>query len=207
MSKRKHSKYSVCKKIPLNYKDVWGHHKIIRSTKVISQKNGRLSFYNKLVKSKQCLKIFYINITEKKFQKSFKSFAKAGSKTLDKFISYAESRLDILLFRVGFVSSLYQARQFINHGHILVNFKSSNLASSTKIHRNNVIEIHNYNTFFLLKKVIYLNIINNLFVKSTVAYIEVNYRLLDVIFLWDPDFKSVFFPIKTKYTIISRFYK
>jgi len=208
MSKRKHSKYSDCKKIPLNYKNVFGVIKSnIKSIKVASQKNGRLSFYNRLIKSKQCLKIFYTNMSESIFSKSFKAFVKAKAKILDNFVSFTESRLDIILYRVGFVSSLHQARQFINHGHIVVNSKSKNLTASTKVKNSSLICMHKYNIFILLKKVIYMNLIRYLCNRSTVSYLEVNYKLLDIIFLWDPDFKSVFFPVNTKYTLISRFYK
>jgi len=178
--------------------------KDLRSTKAFFRNKRQLSSYNTLIRSKQSLKDFYTNLQEKKFKKDFKFCVKSSVKTLDKFISFVESRLDVILYRVGFVSSLHQARQFINHGHITVNNKKVYLAS-TKIYNDDLIRISKNNSF--LKKVIYFNISSYLFSRSTILHLEVNYKLLNIIFLWEPDVKSTFFPVKTNYTLISRFYK
>jgi small subunit ribosomal protein S4 len=203
MTKRSNSKFSFCKKIPLNYKNVWGTKKNLRSIKVVSRKNKRISFYNRLIKSKQCLINFYSNVGEQRFKKSFKTFVKSKAKNLSKFVSFAESRLDVILYRVGFVSSLHQARQFINHGHILINYKKAYI-SSTNVSKNSLIQVSKNNV--LLKKVIYLNVYQCLYQRSTILHVEVNYKLQTLVFLWDPDFKSIFFPVNTTYTLISRFY-
>nr|QIC54968.1 ribosomal protein S4 [Cryptophyta sp. CCMP2293] len=205
MTKRKNSKFSVCKKIPLNYKNLWGAKKDkIKAVKVISRKIIRFSMYNLLIKFKQCLKNFYTNIHEQKFKGMFKLCMRSWAKTLDKFISFSESRLDVILYRVGFVLSLHQARQFINHGHLLVNDIRVYLPS-TKIYRNYLISFSKNNIVF--KRAMFLNIYSRLCYRSTLSHLEVNYKLLNIIFLWDPDFKNTFFPINTKYSLIPRFYK
>jgi ribosomal protein S4 len=205
MTKRKNSKFSVCKKIPLNYKDIWClKKKNVRAVKVISRKIKRVSMYNRLTKLKQCLKDFYTNIQEQKFKSTFKLSISSFAKTLDKFVSFSESRIDIILYRVGFVSSLHQARQFINHGHVSANDIKIHLPS-TKICCNSLIEFNKSN--MLLKKIIFFNIRNRLCHLSTASHLEVNYKLLNIIFLWDPDSKNTFFPINAKYSVIPRFYK
>lgn len=205
MTKRKSSKFSVCKKISLNYKNLWGTKKgmKLRATRVLVRKR-KSSFYNKLIKTKQCFKNFYTNISEKKFKKRFKFCVKSSIKTLDKFVSFIERRIDIILYRVGFVSSLHEARQIINHGHVAVNSKKIYLIS-TEISKNDLVELVKKKQFF--KKIIYNNIINFLFLRSTFSHLEVNYKLLSIILLWDPDVKSLFFPIKANYELVSRFYK
>lgn len=205
MTKRKNSKFSICKKILLNYKDIWNSKKKnVRAVKVISRKVKRISMYNRLIKLKQCLKNFYTNMQEQKFKNNFKLSISSFAKTLDKFVSSSESRIDVILYRVGFVSSLHQARQFINHGHVLANDTKVYLPS-TKISRNSLIEFSKSSIF--LKKMIFFNISNRLCHLSTVSHLEVNYKILNIIFLWDPDLKTTFFPINTKYNLISRFYK
>jgi small subunit ribosomal protein S4 len=205
MTKRQNSKFSICKKVPLNYKNIWNvKKKNLRAVRVTSRKIRRLSLYNRLIKLKQCLKDFYTNIHEQKFKNHFKLCISSFAKTLDKFVSFSESRLDVILYRVGFVSSLHQARQFINHGHIIVNFKKVYLPSK-KIYCSSLVGISKKSIF--LKKIIFLNIHDRLCQCSTVTHLEVNYKRLDIIFLWDPDLKSSFFPVNTKYSLVPRFYK
>ena len=206
MTKRKNSKFSVCKKVPLNFKNIWGvsPKKTFRSFKVDKKNQKKFSLFNKLIKTKQCLKNFYTNISEQKFKSEFIRCKKASIKILDKFVSYSERRLDIILFRSGFVVSLHQARQLVSHGQVFVNFKKVYL-SGKKICYGDFIKISKNN--LILKKKIYNNIHNFLKIQPISSHLEVNYKLLTIIFLWSPGFKSSFFPVHSNYKVISRFYK
>lgn len=49
--------------------------------------------------------------------------------TSEHLIALLERRLDAIIYRAKFVPTVYSARQFINHGHVLVNGKKVNIAS------------------------------------------------------------------------------
>lgn len=132
MTKRFKAKYSVCKNIKGKLKNIWGVVKAakFRSVKIlkrntinVARQQKKLSSFGKYLHTKQCLKNYYINLREKQFQ-SFLTLAKnSKSKTIDKFVSLIESRIDIVLYRGCFVNSLFMARQLINHGFVYVNSK------------------------------------------------------------------------------------
>jgi len=54
-------------------------------------------------------------------QKLFLQAKKFEGKFDENFVKIVESRLDVALFRICFFPTLFKARQWVNHGHILVN--------------------------------------------------------------------------------------
>ena len=58
---------------------------------------------------------------EKQFSKTVHAALKAKGKSEDILVQSLERRLDNVVFRLGFGSTLREARQMVNHGHILVN--------------------------------------------------------------------------------------
>ena len=60
---------------------------------------------------------------EKSFKRILKQSVESPLTTLDRFVSFLESRLDVILFRSCFVSSMYKSRQLISHGSVSVNGK------------------------------------------------------------------------------------
>ena len=90
-----------------------------------------ISEYGKELREKQKLRNWY-NLKERQFRKYVKEALGARGKVEDAaalFIKILESRLDNVVFRLGFVSSRPSARQLISHGHILVNDRLVNIAS------------------------------------------------------------------------------
>lgn len=158
MTKRLNSKFRVCKKIKGIQKNLWGVEKAakFRSIKIlksnmffVNQKLRQLSTFKKLLNTKQCLKHFYCNIQEKVFQNLIKKAIKAKSKTMDKFISVLESRIDIILYRAGFVNSLHMARQLINHGYISIN--SKRVFRITLVKAGDIITLNNNSLSFKIQ--------------------------------------------------------
>lgn len=85
-----------------------------------------LSEFGKELKEKQKLKNWY-NLGERQFRKYVKDILKRRGKVEDAaalLIQKLETRLDNIIFRLGFASSHAQARQLVNHGHFMVNGKS-----------------------------------------------------------------------------------
>jgi len=90
-----------------------------------------LSEYGKELREKQKLRNWY-GLKERQFRKYVKGvLAKRGKveDAGDLLIRLLESRLDNVVYRMGFASSRRQARQVITHGHFLVNGKKVNIPS------------------------------------------------------------------------------
>ncbi|MGB3674765.1 MAG: 30S ribosomal protein S4 [Candidatus Nanopelagicales bacterium] len=64
---------------------------------------------------------FQYNITEAQMRRAFAAAAKRPGKTGAELIEDLESRLDAVVLRAGFAKTIYQARQFVVHRHLLVN--------------------------------------------------------------------------------------
>ena len=78
------------------------------------------STYSVQLKEKQKVRFMY-GLNEKQFKKTFVEAGKMQGIHGENFLKLLESRLDNLVYRLGFASTRRGARQLVNHGHILVN--------------------------------------------------------------------------------------
>ncbi|GEM87421.1 30S ribosomal protein S4 [Meiothermus granaticius] len=83
---------------------------------------GRPSDYSVRLREKQKLRFIY-DVSETQFRNLFAEASKRKGVTGTVFLQLLESRLDNVVFRLGIASTRRQARQFVRHGHILVNGK------------------------------------------------------------------------------------
>ncbi len=90
----------------------------------------KLSEYGRQLAEKQKLRDTY-GINERQFRKMFILATKSNEVTGTKFMTLLESRLDNLVYRLGFATTRRAARQLVNHKHILVNGKNINIPSYT----------------------------------------------------------------------------
>lgn len=88
----------------------------------------RPSDYALQLKEKQKIKITY-GLFEKQFRTVYKTAAGMTGITGTNMIQLLERRLDNVVFRLGFAISRAQSRQFVNHGHFLVNGKKVDIPS------------------------------------------------------------------------------
>ncbi|ELK22886.1 30S ribosomal protein S4 [Anoxybacillus flavithermus TNO-09.006] len=79
----------------------------------------KLSEYGMQLQEKQKLRHMY-GVNERQFRKTFEEAGKMPGKHGENFLILLESRLDNLVYRLGFARTRRQARQLVNHGHILV---------------------------------------------------------------------------------------
>lgn len=91
-------------------------------------KRTKSSEYGSLLLEKQKLKQSYA-ITEKQFQRYFNKAGKLKGPTGELLIQLLETRLDNLVYRMGFAPTLQMARQLVTHGHVLVNNKKIDIPS------------------------------------------------------------------------------
>ena len=93
------------------------------------QRRKKQTDYGEQLHAKQKLKTYYGNVSEKQFHKYYVEAVRRGGDSAENLIGILESRLDNLVYKAKFVSTIFAARQFVNHGHILVNGKKVNIPS------------------------------------------------------------------------------
>ena len=91
-------------------------------------RKGKPSNYGVQLTEKQKVKFMY-GITEKQFRKTFDKASKMKGMHGENFLKLLESRLDNLVYRIGFASTRRGARQLVNHGHVTVNGKKVDIPS------------------------------------------------------------------------------
>ena len=92
------------------------------------QKRAKLSEYGTQLREKQKTKSYY-GVGEKQFRKYFEMAANSKEITGEKLLSILESRLDNVVYRLGFASSRAQARMLVTHAAFDVNGKKVNIPS------------------------------------------------------------------------------
>ena len=94
-----------------------------------NDRKKKLSEYGKQLTEKQKLRQMY-GVNERQFRRLFMLALKSKEVTGVAFMKLLESRLDNLVFRMGFARTRRGARQLVNHGHILVNGKKLDIPSA-----------------------------------------------------------------------------
>ena len=86
------------------------------------------SNYSIQLKEKQKVRFMY-GLNERQFKKTFNEAGKLAGLHGENFLKLLESRLDNLVYRMGFATTRRAARQLVNHGHITVNGKKVDITS------------------------------------------------------------------------------
>jgi small subunit ribosomal protein S4 len=79
-------------------------------------------------------------VLEKQFSNYYKEAQRQAGKTGENLLQILESRLDNVVYRAGFAKSRDMARQFVTHGHFLVNGKKVNIPSY-RVSPNDIVEV------------------------------------------------------------------
>lgn len=99
-----------------------------KSTRELRRANRKVSEYGQQLREKQKAKFIY-GVLEKPFRNYYDKAAKMKGMTGETLMSMLELRLDNVLFRLGFARTRREARQIIDHKHVLVNGKCVNIPS------------------------------------------------------------------------------
>ena len=91
-------------------------------------RRSKLSNYGLQLNEKQKVKFMY-GLNERQFKKTFDEAGKLAGIHGENFLKLLESRLDNLVYRMGFANTRRGARQLVNHGHFQVNGKTVNIPS------------------------------------------------------------------------------
>lgn len=88
----------------------------------------KLSEFGQQLREKQKLKASY-GILEKQLTNLVRSVQRKKGETDELLVSLLETRLDNIVYRLGFAKTRFQARQFVSHGHVMVNGKKVTIPS------------------------------------------------------------------------------
>lgn len=84
------------------------------------RRRSKLSEYGKQLREKQKARFAY-GLREKQFQNYFTRASRTGEATGEVLLQMLERRLDNVVYRLNLAASRAQSRQWVNHGHVLVN--------------------------------------------------------------------------------------
>jgi small subunit ribosomal protein S4 len=143
MSKRNSSKEKISRRLGVN---LWGRPKSPHNRREYGpgqhgqSRRRKLSDFGVQLQAKQKLKGYYGNIGEKQFRRYYEEATRRRGDTGENLIELLERRLDAVIYRLKFVPTVFAARQFVNHGHVLVNGKKVDVPSY-QVKDGDVIEI------------------------------------------------------------------
>ena len=110
-----------------------------KSNRQLKRSNRKMSEYGLQLREKQKAKFIY-GVLEKPFLNYFKKADQMSGMTGENLMVLLESRLDNVVFRLGFARTRREARQIVDHKQVLVNGKQVNIPSYL-IKAGDVIEI------------------------------------------------------------------
>jgi small subunit ribosomal protein S4 len=131
MTKRIAAKHKIDRRLGVN---LWGRAKSPFNNRNYGpgqhgQQRSKPSDYGVQLRAKQKLKGYYGNISERQFRKVYQEAVRRRGDTSENMVELLERRLDAVVYRMKFVSTVFAARQMVNHGHIYVNGKRVNIPS------------------------------------------------------------------------------
>ena len=143
MTKRLNSKHKVDRRLKVN---LWGRPKSPFNSRPYppgqhgQSRSSKPSDYGIQLRAKQKLKSYYGNINERQFRNLYKKAIMKKGDTAENLIGLLERRLDAVVYRSKLSTTIFAARQLINHGHVKVNGKKVSI-SSFMVSEKDTIEI------------------------------------------------------------------
>jgi small subunit ribosomal protein S4 len=202
MTKRLKVKHKIDRRLGVN---LWGRTKSPINKRDYGpgehgQGRKKISDYGIQLFAKQKIKGYYGNITEKQFRKIYKEAERKKGDTGENLIQLLERRLDTVVYRMKFASTVFASRQLINHGHILVNDKRLNIPSAI-IKNGDKIEIKESS-----KTHEFIIASTQSEERAIPSYIEVDLDKLQGKFVSTPVFSDVPYPVKMEPNQVVEFY-
>jgi small subunit ribosomal protein S4 len=203
MSKRHSAKYKLDRAMGEN---LWGRPKSPVNQRSYGpgqhgqRRKQKVSDFGLQLRAKQKLKGYYANITEKQFLKTYVEASRRKGSTSENLIGLLESRLDAIVYRAKFVPTPWASRQFVNHGHILVNGKRVNIASY-RCKPGDVVEVRERSRNMALV----LEALQS-GERDTPDYIEIDAKAMTAKFVRIPDLAEVPYPVKMEPNLVVEYY-
>ncbi len=203
MSKRQSTKHKIDRRLGEN---IWGRPKSPLNARAYGpgqhgqRRKGKTSDYGLQLRAKQKLKGYYGSITEKAFRRLYQEAARVKGDTGEKLIGLLESRLDAIIYRAKFVPTVFAARQFVSHGHVMVNGKRVNIPSYT-VKAGDKVEIkeRSRQLGIVLEAV-------QLAERDVPDYVEADHTKMSATFVRVPSLSDVPYPVQMEPNLVVEFY-
>ena len=203
MTKRISSKHKIDRRLKIN---LWGRPKSPFNTRAYGpgqhgqSRQGKPSDYGIQLQAKQKLKGYYGNINERQFRNIYKKAAMQKGDTGENLIGLLERRLDAVVYRARFSTTIFSARQPINHGHVKVNGKKVNIGSYI-VSEEDTIEIRDKS-----KQLAFIDIALANKERETPEYILMDEKNKKVTFVRTPKFEEVPYPVVMEPNLVIEYY-
>lgn len=202
MTKRLPSKYKINRRLRVN---LWGRPKSPINRREYGpgehgQRRFKLSDFGLQLQAKQKLKGYYGNIGERQFRKYYREAVRRRGDTSENLIALLECRLDAVVYRMKFVPTVFAARQFVNHGHVLVNGRRVNIPSYL-VKEGDLIEVKEKSREMPLV----LEAIESP-ERDVPDYVEVDYSKMKGTFIRTPKFADVPYPVQMEPNLVIEYY-
>ena len=203
MTKRTSAKYKIDRRMGEN---IWGRAKSPVNRREYGpgqhgqRRKGKLSDFGIQLRAKQKLKGHYGDLTEKQFRRIYAEAERVKGDTGENLIGLLERRLDALVYRAKFVPTVFAARQFVNHGHVLVNGKKVNIPSY-RLKEGDVVEVREKSKQMALV----LEAVQSP-ERDVPDYLEVDHNKLTAKFVRTPALSDVPFAVQMEPNLVVEFY-
>ncbi len=203
MSKRNSAKYKIDRRMGEN---IWGRPKSPVNKRAYGpgqhgqNRRGKMSDFGTQLRAKQKLKGYYGNILEKQFRRTYDQATRMKGDASENLIGLLERRLDAIVYRAKFVPTVFSARQFVNHGHILVNGKKVNIPSY-RCQVGDVIEVREKSRTMALV----LEALESA-ERELPDYVSVDPKAMQATFTRVPSFDEVPYPVVMEPNLVVEFY-
>jgi len=203
MSKRHSAKYKLDRRMGEN---IWGRPKSPINKRAYGpgqhgqRRKQKVSDFGLQLRAKQKLKGYYGNLTEKQFSRTYEEAARRKGNTAENLVGLLESRLDAVVYRAKFVPTPFAARQFVNHGHVLVNGKRVNIPSY-RVKPGDVVSVRERSRNMALV----LEALQS-HERDTPDYIELDVKGLSAKYIRIPELAEVPYPVKMEPNLVIEFY-
>ena len=203
MTKRTSAKYKIDRRMGEN---IWGRPKSPVNKREYGpgqhgqRRKAKISDFGLQLRAKQKLKGYYGDLTEKQFRRIYGEAERVKGDTGENLIGLLERRLDAVVYRAKFVATVFAARQFVNHGHVLVNGKSVNIPSY-RVKEGDVIEVRQKS-----KQMTVLLEAVQLTERDVPDYIDADHNKMTATFVRTPDLSDVPYPVVMEPNLVVEFY-
>ncbi len=202
MTKRAESKYKINRRLGVN---LWGRAKSPIAKRDYGpgqhgQRRKKPTDFGTQLMAKQKLKGYYGNIGEKQFRKYYDEAVRRRGDSSEKLIEILERRLDAVCYRLKFAVTPFAARQFVSHGHVLVNGKRVNIPSYL-LRDNDTVEVKEKS-----KQLAMVLDSTQSTERDVPEYLEVDHRMMKGRFLRAPKLSDVPYPVQMEPHLVVEFY-
>lgn len=203
MSKRISTKYKIDRRMGEN---IWGRPKSPVNRRDYGpgqhgqRRKGKLSDFGLQLRAKQKLKGYYGNITEKQFKGIYAEASRRRGDTSENLIGLLEARLDAVIYRAKLAMTVFAARQFVNHGHVMVNGRRCNIPSR-RLKLGDVVQVR--------EKSRTLNIVVEAIQsaeRDVPDYLDVDHGKLSAQLTRTPKLSDVPYPVQMEPNLVVEFY-